>query len=207
MKTAIVHDWLTGMRGGEKVLEQLCSLYPAADIYTLIYDPLKITGRIKEHRVFTSFLQRIPGILKNYRNFLPLFPAAVESFNLKAYDLVISSSHCVAKGAKAASPERHVCYCHTPMRYAWDQFSGYFSKERTGRLKYGLISAVMPVLRKWDVNTASRAGHFAANSNHVRNRINKYYGRDAAVVYPPVDTEFYTPPVKKRKKGYCLMVT
>ncbi len=204
-KVAVIHDWLTGMRGGEKVLEEILKLYPQAEIFTLICNPEKVSALIRSHKIHTSFLQGVPGIFKSYRNFLPLFPAAIESFNLKNFDTVISSSHCVAKGVKAPDPKRHICYCHTPMRYAWDQFGAYFSPERTGRLKFSLISAVMPGLRKWDVRSAGRAGHYIANSNHVRKRIEKYYGRSADVLYPPVDTEFYTP--GGEKGDFYLMVS
>ncbi len=205
MKIALIHDWLTGMRGGEKVLEELCGLYPSAEIFTLICDRERISDGIKAHKIHTSFLQAVPGIFKTYRNFLPLFPAAIESFNLSGYDAVISSSHCVAKGIKAPDPAKHICYCHTPMRYAWDQFDAYFSPERSGRLKYAFISAIMPGLRKWDVKTAARAGYFIANSQHVEKRIQKYYGRQSDVLYPPVDTEFFTP--AGVKEGFYLMVT
>ncbi len=193
------------MRGGEKVLEQICLLFPGADIFTLICDRTRISDTIKRHRIRTSFLQNIPGIFKGYRNFLPLFPAAIESFNLKGYDAVISSSHCVAKSVKPPNPARHICYCHTPMRYAWDQFGAYFTPEKTGRLKYALISAIMPGLRKWDAATALRAGHYIANSFHVKKRIEKYYSRQAEVLYPPVDTEFFTP--AGGKEDFYLMVS
>lgn len=205
MKIALVHDWLTGMRGGEKVLEELCGLYPSADIFTLICDRQKISDALKRRRIHTSFLQALPGVFKTYRNFLPLFPAAIESFNLSGYDAVISSSHCVAKGVKAPDAAKHICYCHTPMRYAWDQFDAYFSRERNGSLKYAVIAAIMPGLRKWDVKTAGRAGHYIANSKHVKNRIEKYYTRQAEVLYPPVDTDFFTP--AGPKGDFYLMVT
>ncbi len=205
MKVAVIHDWLTGIRGGEKVLEQILLLYPEADIFTLICDKSRLTGPIVEHKIQTTFLQLIPGIFGNYRNFLPLFPAAIESFDMKGYDLVISSSHCVAKGIKPVKGARHACYCHTPMRYAWDQFSNYFSPERNGFIKYSLIAGIMPYLRRWDAKTAPRVTAFMANSNTVRDRIKNYYGRESSVVHPPVDTDFYSP--GGVKEDFYLMVS
>ena len=205
MRVAVVHDWLTGIRGGEKVLEQILQLYPEADIFTLICDKDKMPPGILKHKIHISFLQSIPGIFKTYRNFLPLFPAAIESFNMKGYDLIISSSHCVAKGIKPGRGAKHVCYCHTPMRYAWDQFSNYFSPGRNGFLKYSLISAIMPYLKRWDVLTSSRVAGFMANSNAVKDRIKNYYDRDSTVVHPPVDTNFYTP--GGVKEDFYLMVS
>jgi len=207
LKIALVHDWLTGMRGGEKVLEQLCGIFPQADIYTLICDRNKISDKIKKHRIKTSFLQLFPGIMKSYRNFLPLFPAAIESFNLKKYDLVVSSSHCVAKGVKTGKKTIHVCYCHTPMRYAWDQFDNYFSPEKNGKLKFFIISRLMEGLRKWDVETVSRVDFYIANSEHVKKRIQKHYNREAVVINPPVDTDFYFFDDTPVKEDVFLMVS
>ncbi len=208
MKTAIIHDWLTGMRGGEKVLEALCGMFPEADIYTLICDSKKISEIIKSHKIRTSFLQRFPGIYKYYRNLLPVFPFAVERFNLKTYDFIISSSHCVAKGAIPAKGAFHACYCHTPMRYAWEQFDQYFSPGKSGRIKFFLISKIMPYLRTWDIESSGRVNYFIANSENVKERIKKHYGRDAQVIYPPVDTDFYNPGSPQAKKeNFFLMVS
>jgi glycosyltransferase involved in cell wall biosynthesis len=205
MRVAVIHDWLTGIRGGEKVLLSILELFPRADIFTIICDRTALDERITKHKITTSFLQGIPGIFTSYRNFLPLFPAAVESFDLKGYDLIISSSHCAAKGIKPPSPQIHACYCHTPMRYAYGQFDNYFSVKRNGIIKYAMISAVMPALRRWDRSTAKRAGFFMANSNAVKGRIMEYYGRESSVVHPPVDTDFYTPGGKK--ENFFLMVS
>jgi glycosyltransferase involved in cell wall biosynthesis len=207
LKIALVHDWLTGMRGGEKVLEQLCLMLPDADIFTLVYDRKSVSDVINKHGVKASFLQAIPGILKTYRNFLPLFPAAIESFNLSGYDLVISSSHCAAKGVRPGRNAEHICYCHTPMRYAWDQFENYFSPEHNGRLKYFLISSIMPGLRAWDVRSSARVGGFIANSAHVKARIKNYYNRESEVIYPPVDTDFYCRDTNVPRSDYYLMVS
>ncbi len=207
MKVAIIHDWLTGMRGGEKVLESMCELYPEADIFTLIYNKEKVSDKIKKHKITASFLQHIPGVFKTYRNFLPLFTLAIESFNLGKYDLVLSSSHCVAKSVKTHKGTTHICYCHTPMRYAWSHFSEYFSLERTGRLKYKLVSLIMPWLRSWDVKTADRVTHYVANSDTVAARIKEYYKREAVTIYPPVDTDFYKAAPETIKEDFYLMVS
>lgn len=186
-----MHDWLTGMRGGEKVLESLSDLFPGAPIYTLFHLPGSVSEKLERHPVRTSFLQRAPGIRRHYRRYLPLFPAAIESFDLGGHDLVVSTSHCVAKGAIPAPDAVHICYCHTPMRYAWDQEHAYFPRRR------GLVARarnlVLTGLRSWDVATAPRVDIFVANSSFVARRIRRYYGRDAEVIPPPVDTGFFTP--------------
>lgn len=207
MKTAVIHDWLTGMRGGERVLEAILDIFPEADIYTLICDKNAVSDKILKHKIHTSFLQNIPGIFKNYRNFLPIFPVAIESFNLAKYDLIISSTHCVAQGVKHPASCKNVAYSHTPMRYAWDQFSNYFSVEKNGKLKYALISAIMPGLRKWDVRASKSVDYFIANSNHVKDRISRYYNREATVIHPPVDTEYFTIDKSVKKENFFLMVT
>ena len=190
-RPALVHDWLTGMRGGEKVLESLSDLFPAAPIYTLFHLPGTVSEKLEGHPVHTSFLQRAPGIRRHYRRYLPLFPAAIESFDLGDHDLLVSTSHCVAKGAIPAPDAAHVCYCHTPMRYAWDQEHAYFPRRRgpVARAR----NLVLTGLRSWDVATAPRVDVFVANSSFVARRIRRYYGRDAEVIPPPVDTRFFTP--------------
>ncbi|TNF76850.1 MAG: glycosyltransferase family 4 protein [Acidobacteria bacterium] len=201
--TALVHDWLTGMRGGEKVLEAFAARFPAAPIYTLFHFPGSVSRAIESHPVRTSFLQRAPGLKRHYRRYLPLFPKAIESFDMSGFDLVISSSHCVAKGVIPGPDTYHLCYSHTPMRYAWDQEHAYFPK-RTGpaaRLR-GLILAR---LRIWDAASAGRVDHFVANSNFVAQRIERYYGRESEVLHPPVDTDFFTPG-EGAEGEYCLMV-
>ncbi|HUO85981.1 MAG TPA: glycosyltransferase [Thermoanaerobaculia bacterium] len=191
LRTALVHDWLTGMRGGEKVLEEIAALFPDAPIHTLFHFPGTVSDHLEAHPIATSFLQGKPGVERHYRWYLPLFPAAIEDFDLAAYDLVISTSHCVAKGALPAPGALHVCYCHSPMRYAWDQEHAYFPRRRgiAARLR-GLTLAW---LRQWDVASAPRVDLFVANSHFVARRITRYYGRDAAVLPPPVDTGFFTP--------------
>jgi len=206
-KTAIIHDWLTGMRGGEKVLESLLDIYPEADIFTLVWIKGSVSSKIEKQKITTSFLQKAPFIRKTYRHYLPLFPLAIESFNLNEYDLVISSSHCVAKGVIPAPNARHICYCHTPMRYIWNMYFDYFGKERN--LVTGLIyKSVAHHLRIWDVSSAERVDSFIANSTNVANRIKRYYNKPSHVIYPPVNTEFYHPVSDKiLMEPYYLIVS
>lgn len=190
-RTALVHDWLTGMRGGEKVLEEIATLFPGAPIHTLFHFPGSVSDRIEAHPIATSFLDGKPGVERHYRWYLPFFPAAVEDFDLGSYDLVISTSHCVAKGALPAPGALHLCYCHSPMRYAWDQEHAYFPRRRGWAAR--LRGLTLTWLRQWDVASAPRVDLFVANSRFVASRIERYYGRDAAVLPPPVDTVFFTP--------------
>jgi len=194
MRTALIHDWLTGMRGGERVLEGLCALYPGADIFTLYHRRGSVSAAIECHRITSSFIQRLPLAGRYYRQYLPFFPLAIEQFNLDAYELVISSSHCAAKAVVTAGRARHLCYCHSPMRYAWDQFDVYFGPARTGRVASRWVyRPIMARLARWDAATASRVHRFVANSSHVAARIGRYYNRVATIVYPPVDTVFFHP--------------
>jgi len=204
LRVALVHDWLTGMRGGEKVLEILGGLFPEAPIFTLFHFPGTVSKALESHPIHTSFLQRAPRVREHYRRYLPLFPAAIEEFDLTSYDLIISSSHCVAKGVIPSPDAWHVCYCHTPMRYAWDQEHVYFP-ERTG-LKARTRGLVLSGLRSWDAASASRVNLYVANSSFVERRIRSYYGREAEVIHPPVDTDFFTPG-PSTENGYCLMVS
>jgi len=190
LRVVLCHDWLTGMRGGERVLEILCRGFPEAPVYTLIHNPDAVSPTINAHRVGTSWLQHVPGILRRYRNFLPLFPAAVRSLRLPPADLVISTSHCVAKSVRPPAGARHLCYCFTPMRYAWTFFDEYFGNLA---VKAAAARPVLAWLRHWDRRTAARVDRFAAISRHVRGRIERFYGRAADVVYPPVDAARCTP--------------
>ena len=187
----LVHDWLTVMRGGEKVLEALGELFPDAPIYTLFHFSGSVSPAIERHPIHTSSLQRAPALRRYYRYYLPLFPHAIERLRLPETDLVVSSSHCVAKGVIPPRGARHVCYCHTPVRYAWDQQGVYFPDDS------GLVarsrSRLLARLRRWDAATADRVDVFLANSSFVAERIRRYYGREAAVVAPPVDVDFFTP--------------
>ncbi len=188
-RVALVHDWLTGMRGGEKVLEAIAALFPEAPIYTLVHVPGSLSAALESHPIHTSFLQRAPGIRRSYRHYLPLFPAAIEDFDLAAHDLIVSTSHCVAKGIIPPPGALHVCYCHTPMRYAWDQEHTYFPRRRG--LVPRLRQLALTALRAWDVASTSRVDLFVANSRFVASRIARYYQRQAEVLAPPVDVDFF----------------
>ena len=187
MRVAIVHYWLVGMRGGEKVIEAICDLFPGADIFTLVYDPAEISDKIRGHKITTSFLQKIPGSKRRYQSMLPLMPFALESFDLSGYDLVISSESGPAKGIIPPPHAKHICYCHSPMRYIWDQYNQY--RSASGFFARAAMSLFAPPLRVWDVTTAARVDTFVANSSHVAARIRRYYGRESAVIHPPVSVE------------------
>ena len=208
MRIAIVHDWLTGMRGGEKVLEALCERYPDAELFTLLHVRGSVSAIIERAPIHHSLLQYLPGVRRYYRKCLPLFPVLVEQFDLERFDLVISSSHCVAKSVIAGPEAVHVCYCHTPMRYAWDQFDAYFGPDRVGRIGSALARPVLAAMARWDRATAGRVHRYVTNSQHVARRIGRYYNREASVVYPPVDTEFFKPdPSVSRDNSGCLIVS
>jgi glycosyltransferase involved in cell wall biosynthesis len=188
-RVVLSHDWLTGMRGGERCLEILCEGFPRAPLFTLLYNRAAVSDAINRHPVTPSFLQGIPGIFKHYRHLLPLFPAAIASMRAPPADLLISTSHCAAKALKRPDSARHLCYCFTPMRYAWT-----FHDEYLGRAwKRAAAAPVLGWLRSWDRKTAANVDRFVAISEHVRRRIQTFYDRDADVVYPPVNTGFYTP--------------
>ena len=181
------------MRGGEKVLLALARLFPDAPIFTLLHVKGSVAPELEAREIRTTFVQWLPEVDRRYRSYLPLFPAAAASIDLAGFDLVISSSHCVAKGVQVEPGALHLCYCHTPMRYVWDRYHDYFGP---GRL-HGLARLAVPViaegLRAWDVATAPRVNRFAANSRYVAARIARYYGREAEVIPPPVDSDFFTP--------------
>jgi glycosyltransferase involved in cell wall biosynthesis len=204
---ALVHDWLTGMRGGEKVLEMLCETYPTADLLTLFHVPGSVSPTIERLRPRTSILQKVPGIFRIYRYALPLFPAAIEQFDLDQYDLVISTSHCAAKSVVKTGRARHLCYCFTPMRYAWDQFDAYFGEGKVGTMKSRVLRPVLGMLARWDAGTAGRVDRYVAISQHVASRIRRYYNRDAVVIYPPVDTSFFSPDDTVAADNFLLIVS
>ncbi len=197
MRTAVVHDWLNGMRGGEKVLEEILPLVPDPTIFTLFHVPGSVSPEIERFPIRASFLNRLPFARRRYREYLPLFPRAVESFDLSGFDLVVSSSHCVAKGAQAPEGVPHLCYCHTPVRYAWDQFDDYFPRATTPLFR--LKKIVIDRLRAWDRATAGRPTRYLANSSAVADRIRRHYGRSSEVVPPPVDVEFFQGSPKSRE--------
>ncbi len=207
MKVALVHDWLTGMRGGEKVLEAICELYPDATLYTLVHVKGSVSATIERHTIHTSWVQQLPRAGRWYRHYLPLFPAAVRSFDFRGYDLVISSSHCAVKSVVVPNAP-HVCYCHSPMRYAWDQFDAYFGPQQVGAVGSAVMRPIMNAMARWDARTADRVNRFLANSQYVAGRIRRYYNRGSTVVYPPVDTQFYHPaPVQTVSEPILLVVS
>ena len=190
LSAVLSHDWLTGMRGGERVLEILCRGFPNAPIFSLIHNRTAISDLINSHSVTTSWLQGVPGIMQHYRLLLPLFPRAIERLHTPPADVMISTSHCIAKALKPAEDTRHLCYCFTPMRYAWLFYEEYFGGNP---LKALLAKPFLSALRRWDRRTSSRVHRFVAISHHVQKRIRDFYDRPADVVYPPVDTERWTP--------------
>jgi glycosyltransferase involved in cell wall biosynthesis len=203
MRVAIVHDWLTGMRGGEKCLEAFCELFRDADLYTLLYLPERVSPTIRSMKIHASWFNQLPGVSRYYRYGLPLFPTMVERFRLTNYDLIVSSSHCVAKGV-FPNGALHVSYVHSPMRYVWDMYSAYFGSEASWPLRFGM-SLCRGYLQRWDVHSADRVHYFVASSKHIAGKIRTIYGRDAAVIYPPVDIEkFY---VNSERKSFYLIVS
>jgi glycosyltransferase involved in cell wall biosynthesis len=192
VRVALVHDWLTGTRGGEKVLLELVRMFPGAPIYTLFHFPGSQSPEIEAADIRTTFLQKLVSPRANYRKLLPLFFVAAETWDLDGFDLVISTSHCVAKNAKKSPGAFHLCYCHTPVRYLNDQFDDYF------RGQPAFVTAAARLargpLRAWDRAAVPRVDAFLANSENVKARIARLWGRAATVVFPPVDTAFYTPP-------------
>lgn len=205
LKVALVHDWLTGMRGGEKVLEVFCKIFPTSPIFTLLHNKGSVDPSIESHPIFTSFINRLPMKKNKYRHYLPLFPLAIEQFNFKDFQLILSSSHCAAKGIIPPPDALHISYIHTPMRYVWDMYQDYFGSDQTGWFSKKIISLFAHYLRTWDTASSPRVDWFIANSNHVARRIKKYYGRDATVIYPPVDTAPYAPSSKAGE--YFLIVS
>jgi glycosyltransferase involved in cell wall biosynthesis len=203
VRVAIVHDWLTGMRGGEKVLSLLCRLMPQADVLALIHLPRSGDAAIESMPIRTSWLSDLPGVGRYYRYLLPLMPAAVERMSAADYDLIVSSSHCVAKGIGGRRARQlHVCYCHTPMRYVWSGAGDY--RRRLGPAGLAL-RALAPLLRAWDRRTAGRVDLFLANSACVAERIRRAYGRAAVVLYPPIDVDFFTPADVPREDFYLVV--
>ncbi|HEY7387131.1 MAG TPA: glycosyltransferase, partial [Bryobacteraceae bacterium] len=201
MRAALVHYWLLNRRGGEKVLDALCRLLPGADIFTLFCDPATLSGEIRGRRIVTSFLN---PFRKWHRSLLPLMPMALESLDLRGYDLVVSSESGPAKGIILPASVRHVCYCHTPMRYLWDLYPEYRNDYLSSRAARALMTPLSNYLRLWDFASAARVDHFIANSENVRRRIWRAYRRESEVIHPPVevDTFYWKPP-----RDYFLIVS
>lgn len=203
-RVAVIHDWLTGMRGGEAVLEGILDAVPDADLFTLFHFPGSVSTKIEARTIRTSSLQRLARRVSDYRQLLPLFPRAVREWDLGGYDLILSSSHCVAKGVDAKG-RPHLCYCHTPMRYIWDRFDDYFPRSKP--LRRAAAISVAPWLRRWDVKTSAEVTRFVANSTFVRERIRRYYGRDADVVHPYVDDAFLNASLAEERDDYHIVVS
>jgi glycosyltransferase involved in cell wall biosynthesis len=200
----LVHDWLTGMRGGEKCLEVVCRRWPHARLFTLLHQPGSVSPAIEQLGPQTSFLQWLPGVHRYYRYLLPLLPLAAR-WSLPPCQLVVSFSHCVAKAARPPAGVPHVCYCFTPMRYAWHMRDAYFGGGRLGSLPALLVGQLLAGLRRWDRQSADRVTHFVAISQTVRQRIRDCYDRESVVIYPPVDTEFYCPAAILREDYYLAV--
>jgi glycosyltransferase involved in cell wall biosynthesis len=194
------------MRGGEKVLLSLARFFPEAPIFTLLHVKGSVAPELEAREIRSSFIQRLPGVASRYRYYLPLFPTAAEALDLRGFELVVSSSHCAAKGVRPAPDALHVCYCHTPMRYVWDRYDDYFGPGRASPLARLALRPLAARLRAWDVQTAARVHHFVANSDYVAGRIRRYYGRDSLVIPPPVDASFFTPGAD-RPGDYDLVVS
>ncbi|MEO8166637.1 MAG: glycosyltransferase [bacterium] len=204
-RIAIVHEWLTGMRGGEKCVEALCEVFPEATLFTLVHVKGSVSPTIERMPIRTSFIQHLPFAGKRYRHYLPLFPSAIESFDLRQFDIVISSNHAVAKGVKTKPGTLHICYCHTPMRYIWNLYGDYFSSKQAGLLTRLGMKVFLNYLRRWDVRTANNPHYFIANSHNVQERIKQIYGRESDVIYPPVDTSLFQ--LSPSQGDYFLIVS
>ncbi|HYH63100.1 MAG TPA: glycosyltransferase, partial [Urbifossiella sp.] len=204
-RVVLVHDWLTGLRGGEKCLEPLARRWPDARLLTLLHKRGSVPPDIERLRITPSRLNRLPRVDRYYRYLLPLMPFAA-GWNVTDADLVVSLSHCVAKSARPPAGVPHVCYCFTPMRYAWHMQGSYFrATGLAGKLKAAAVGALMGRIRDWDRRTADRVTHFVAISKTVRDRIRECYDRDSVVIYPPVETDFFTPAAVPREDYYLVV--
>ncbi len=206
-KFCLVHDWVVNIGGAEKCLREFCSLYPDAPLFSLlaVEESLRKLD-IDPERVTSSFIERLPFARKKYRSYLPFFPLAVEQFDLSGHDVVISSSHVVAKGVLVDAMQLHFCYCHSPVRYAWDLYHQYVHDFGLKKgMKAGIVKLILHYLRMWDVSSANRVDYFIANSNFIAKRIRRVYGREAKVIYPPVNTEQFV--LEESKEDYYLTVS
>ena len=196
-RVAIIHYWLVGMRGGERVLERLVTLFPQADIFTHVYLPERMSATIRARPVHTSFVQKLPGAARHYQKYLPLMPMALEALDLRGYDLVISSESGPAKGVIAAPDALHVCYCHSPMRYLWDHYHDY--RASAGRVTRAAMPWLFHRLRQWDVTSAARVDRFVANSGFIQQRIARAWRRESTIVHPPVAVDLFRPSTERDK--------
>jgi glycosyltransferase involved in cell wall biosynthesis len=204
-KVALVHDWLTGMRGGEKCLEVFCELFPEADLFTLVYLPERVSPIIQRMKVQSSWINRLPGIKRYYRYCLPFFPGAIEKFNLERYDLVVSSSHCVAKGIFPRGA-LHIAYIHSPMRYIWDQHDAYFGSD-AARISSAGMTLWRNSLQQWDKRSSDRVNCFLANSSNTAAKIKRLYGQEATVIHPPLDVDRFDLHEQREREPYYLIVS
>ncbi len=206
IKIALIHDWLTCLAGSEKVLEAIYEIYPAP-IYTLVKDKTIIkNSAFKDADIHTSFLQKIPKSYQFYRYLLPLFPMAIEQFDLSAYDVIISSSTCAAKGVLSNASQMHICYCHTPVRYAWDLYHIYLKEPSLKKgLKSVIARLILHYIRLWDYTTSNRVDFFIANSKYVARRIKKIYGKESLVIYPPVDVDTFN--IASNRENYYIVIS
>lgn len=204
LPVSLCHDWLTGMRGGEKVLELIGAGFPSATLYCLLHKPGSVSAAIEKRSVRTSPLQHIPGIYKHYRYFLPAFPLAIRALGTADQEILISTSHCAAKALRKKKGGKHLCYCFTPMRYAWTFHEEYFGRSS---VKRALLSPVLRALQRWDGANSKQVDRFVGISRHVQARIENFYKREADVVYPPVDTDFYTPDPAAAREDFDLVVS
>ncbi len=205
LRVALIHDWLTGMRGGEKCLEPACERWPHARLFTLLHQPGAVSGKIEKLRPRASILNQLPGWPRYYRYLLPLMPIAARWPIPHSTQLVLSFSHCIAKAARAPQGVPHISYCFTPMRYAWHMREQYFQRGTLSGIKSKMLDVLLTQLRNWDRRTASRVTHFIAISKTIQDRIRECYSRDSIIIHPPVDTEFYTPSEAKREEFYLVV--
>jgi glycosyltransferase involved in cell wall biosynthesis len=204
MRVAIIHYWLVSMRGGEKVIETLCRMFPDADLFTHVYDPDAVSDTIRRHKVTTTFINSLPSARRFYKQYLPLMPMALEQIDLRGYDLIISSESGPAKGVIPPAGALHICYCHSPMRYLWNMYHDY--RERAGFVTRMMMPPLAHYLRNWDAVSATRVDHFIANSHTVAERIEKYYRRESKVIHPPVEVDQYQDVSEQEVEDYYLMV-
>jgi glycosyltransferase involved in cell wall biosynthesis len=202
MKVALVHDWMNGMGGGEKILEILCDMFPYAPIYTLFYEPSRVSDKLRSKKIIPSALQRFPLILESYLLYLPLFPWAIERFDFSEFDYIISTSHTVAKGVKISRQTKHISYCFTPMRYMWDKFNLHFGHKRSFSPMRMAMKTFRKRMQKWDVKSSENVDHFLTLSEESAEKIKKYYNRESTIIPPPVDTEFFYPALTETKSEF-----
>ncbi|MBI4054140.1 MAG: glycosyltransferase, partial [Candidatus Doudnabacteria bacterium] len=203
---ALVHDFLTQIGGAERVLEELHGIFPQAPVYTIVYDRQKTERRYEDWKIKTSWLQYLPGGVKRYKWFLALMPLAVTSWNFRNYDLIFSDSSAFVKGVKSAAGQPHICYCHTPTRYLWSDREKYVSSLPYPFFVKILLRPILAWLKKWDLKAATRPSVLIANSQEVKSRIKRFYGRDAPVLYPPVNTDFFDLPKNPPSRSFFLTV-